>query len=214
MPQLRQEIERRRHVHRAAAWSRLALCCALATVIELSDGCGHAPPPAERESPLTAQVAAVQRGQSKWLRLDQTIVHDRDLDAIEGIEDKIERVNFSHTDLTDEGLALLCRCLNLEQLRVSSPRLTDQGMTHLAGLKKLRFLHLLDAPISDAGLEWVHGLSSLESVYLDRTRVSDEGIARLLSALPKVHLHLDDHHHALDSHAKDHQHGDERSGGE
>ena len=79
-------------------------------------------------------------------------------------------------------------------------------MHPVARLKQLRFLHLLDVPITDAGLDRLHGLTSLESLYLDRTRVTDEGIGRLLAALPGVHLHIDEHHHPLDAHGRDHSH--------
>jgi hypothetical protein len=91
-------------------------------------------------------------------------------------------------------------------LRIASPHITDAGMAHLANLQHLRYLHLLDAPINDAGLDHLHGLKSLESVYLDHTNVTDEGLAKLLKALPGVHLHIDDHHHPLDKHGGEHEH--------
>jgi hypothetical protein len=95
---------------------------------------------------------------------------------------------------------------DLIQLRIASAKITDVGMSHLAGLAHLRYLHLLDAPITDTGLDHLHGLKSLESVYLDRTKVTDDGLARLVKALPEVHLHIDDHHHPLDKHGEDHKH--------
>ena len=84
-------------------------------------------------------------------------------------------------------------------------------MTAVAELGELRFLHLLDMPITDAGLDRLHGLARLESLYLDRTKVTDEGLARLIKALPGVHLHIDEHHHPLDPHAAEHNH--ENDGG-
>src|SRR5262249_4633654 len=147
----------------------------------------------EHDRPLALQAEDIRAGKSSQLRLDHMVVRPSDLTALDGIEDRVERVNFSHTELDDEALALLCRCKNLEQLRISSAKISDRGMEHVAALTKLRFLHLLDAPITDAGLDQLHGLKTLESIYLDHTRVTDEGIARLLAALPNVHLHLDDH---------------------
>ena len=100
----------------------------------------------------------------------------------------------------------MCELEGLEQLRLSSPRVTDAGLAHVATLQHLRFLHLLDMPIGDRGLEQLHGLKSLESLYLDRTDVTDDGLAKLIEALPDVHLHIDEHHHSLDPHAADHSH--------
>ena len=158
------------------------------------------------EGSIAEQAEIVRSGLSSQIRIDRGLVRDEDLKVLEGLESNLLRVNLSRTEITDAGLALLCRLKNLEQLRLSSPHVTDFGMANLKKLEKLRFLHLLDAPITDAGLDQLHGLTSLESVYLDRTQVTDDGIARLLEALPRIHLHLDDHHHPLDPQAKTHEH--------
>jgi hypothetical protein len=162
--------------------------------------------PARSELSLAEQIQAVRDGQSDQIRLDRAIVTDDDLPQLEGLEDQLLRINCSHTEITDRGLALISRLPRLEQLRLASPRISDAGLTSLAELKELRFLHLIDMPITDAGLDHLHGLSNLESLYLDGTSVTDAGIERLLAALPGVHLHIDDHHHRLDPHADDHQH--------
>ncbi len=162
--------------------------------------------PAERELTLAEQIAAVRNGRSDVLRLDDTVVHYADLAALAEVKARVRRINFSHSDITDAGLAQIGQLENLEQLRLASSQVTDAGMEHLAGLTKLRFLHLLDAPITDAGLDRLHGLTQLESLYLDHTQVTDAGLARLVEALPQVHLHIDDHHHRLDAHGKEHAH--------
>ncbi len=159
-----------------------------------------------REPSFGEQAAAALVGNSNTIRLDHTLVRDDDLAALESLADKPLRINLSHTEITDEGMARIGRLRRLEQLRLSSPRVDDEGLAAIAGLKELRFLHLLDMPITDAGLDRLHGLTSLESLYLDRTKVSDEGLARLIKALPGVHLHIDEHHHPLDPHAAEHSH--------
>jgi hypothetical protein len=162
--------------------------------------------PARSEPSLAEQIQAVRDGRSDQIRLDRAIVTDDDLRQLEGLEDQLLRINFSHTEITDRGLALISRMPKLEQVRLASPRISDAGLASLAELKQLRFLHLIDVPITDAGLEHLHGLANLESLYLDGTGVTDAGIERLLAALPGVHLHIDDRHHRLDPHADDHQH--------
>lgn len=158
------------------------------------------------EATLAQQAAAVRDGRSALIRLDHTLVRDDDLAPLAELGSKLRRINFSRTEISNDGLARICALADLEQLRLSSPRVTDAGLAHVARLKRLRFLHLLDMPISDAGLERLHGLARLESLYLDGTRVTDDGLARLVKALPDVHLHIDDHHHRLDSHRNDHVH--------
>jgi hypothetical protein len=158
------------------------------------------------EGTLAQQAEFVRAGLASQIRVDHALVRDDDLKVLDDLESRLLRINLSRTEVTDAGFERLCHLTNLEQLRLSSPHVTDAGLAYLKNLEKLRFLHLLDSPITDTGLDQLHGLKSLESVYLDRTHVTDEGIARLLEALPKVHLHLDDHHHPLDSNAKTHQH--------
>jgi hypothetical protein len=165
-----------------------------------------APEPDKPEATLAEQASAVRDGQSDQIRLNHTMVTDDDLRLLDGLEDKLERINFSHSEITDEGLARLCRFPLLTQLRLASSRVDDAGLAALAELKHLRHLHLIDVPLTDAGLEHLHALKNLESLYLDHTRASDEGIGRLVQALPGVHLHIDHEHHRLDPQPADHIH--------
>lgn len=158
------------------------------------------------ESSWQEQIAAVRAGASDVLRVDHTTVTDDDLKALDGLEDKLRRINLSRTAVSDAGMAQIGKMRDLIQLRIASDKITDAGIAHLANLQHLRYLHLLEAPITDAGLDALNELSSLESLYLDHTNVTDEGLARLLKARPGVHLHIDDHHHPLDKLGEDHKH--------
>jgi hypothetical protein len=174
-------------------------------------GCGEpapsgAPTRERSEATLVEQTKAVREGRADTVRLDHTLVRDEDLAPLADTKSSLRHINFSHTEITDAGLARICESPALEQLRLSSPRVTDAGLAHIARLKHLRFLHLLGMPITDAGLDRLHPLTSLESLYLDDTRVTDAGLARLIKALPRVHLHIDERHHPLDPHADDHTH--------
>ncbi|MBI3838380.1 MAG: hypothetical protein HY288_10670 [Planctomycetia bacterium] len=158
------------------------------------------------EPSIAEQAHAVRERRSNQIRLDRTLVVDRDLKSLSGLESELLRINFSHTEITDAGLARLSQMKEIEQLRLASPRITDAGLACLRELPHLRFLHLIDIPITDSGLEHLHSLKSLESLYLDGTRITDDGIQRLIAALPQVHLHVDDHHHRLDPHGAEHTH--------
>ena len=175
---------------------------ALGCLRPASEGASKRPP----EPTLAEQAQAVRDGESNQLRLDHTLVRDQDLRQLGGLEAKLLRINFSKTQITDQGLKELSRVQSLEQLRLASPKITDDGLGALEDLAQLRFLHLLDMPISDAGLAHLHGLKKLESLYIDGTGVTDAGIEQLVKQLPNVHLHIDDHHHPLDPHGADHKH--------
>ncbi len=184
-----------------------AAACLIFTVGCTRESNPDAVPPYPPEASLSEQAQAVRDGRADTIRLNRTAVSDDDLKQLAGLEDKLLRVNFSRTSLTDAGLALLCRFERLEQLRVMSARLTDEGMPHLKNLEHLRHLHLISAPLGDAGLKHLQALSELESLYLDGIRASDAAITRLIEALPKTHVHIDGGHHRSDQHADDHEHG-------
>lgn len=181
----------------AAVWSAIVLV-----------GCNRASGPnaAPQETSLSEQAQAVREGRADTIRLDRANVGDDDLRELDGLEDKLLRINFSQTSLSDAGLARLCRFERLEQLRVMSPEVTDAGLAPLKDLPNLRHLHLIGAPFGDAGLEHLHALSGLESLYLDGIRASDAAITRLIEALPKVHVHIDGGHHRADQQSDHHKH--------
>ncbi|MEX0677869.1 MAG: hypothetical protein WD063_12380 [Pirellulales bacterium] len=158
------------------------------------------------EPSFLAQAEAVREGRSEQIRLDHTSVGDRQLDELDGLEDKLRRINLSHSDITDAGLERIAHMRKLIQLRLASDRVTDAGLACLTELKELKHLHLIDAPIGDAGLEHLEKLKDLESLYLDGTRATDAGMSRLVEGLPGVHVHFDGGHHRADPHADDHEH--------
>ncbi len=155
---------------------------------------------------MAEQVAAVRDGQADEIRLAHTVVTDDDLSRLDGLEDRLTRINFSRTEITNQGLTRLCQLPHLMQLRLASRHLDDHGLASLTNLKELRHLHLMDAPITDAGLESLRALKNLESLYLDRTQVSDEARGRFEEEMPGVHVHFDNGHHGLGPHHADHDH--------
>jgi hypothetical protein len=157
------------------------------------------------ELSLAEQAQQVRDGRSTQIRMDDTRVSDADLNLLSGLEDKLERVNFARSSISDEGIERLSHFERLEQLRLASSLIGDAGVSHLKGLKQLRHLHLIDAPITDVGLADLQGISSLESLYLDGTKVSDAGVRQFIDAMPQVHFHVDGGHHRADPHADSHE---------
>lgn len=151
--------------------------------------------PTAPEISLTEQAEAVRRGESNQIRLDRTTASDADLEHLVGLENKLQRINFSRTELTDAGLERISHMGHLMQLRLRAPHITDAGIVHLQRLKQLRHLHLIDVPLTDAGIAQLHPLVGLDSLYLDGARATDTAFGQLKKALPGAHLHVDGGHH-------------------
>src|SRR5690606_34312511 len=102
----------------AVALLWLALCLLASACNKVSP----APDQAESESEqsFARQAAAVREGRSEQIRLDEQSVSDDDLAHLAGLEDKLLRLNLSHTTITDAGLAQIARMRHLEQLRLAS----------------------------------------------------------------------------------------------
>ena len=71
-------------------------------------------------------------------------------------------------------------------------------------MSSLSFLHLIAVPINDQGLPSLYGMQHLQSLYLDDTDTTDAGLAKLLEALPHLHLHINQNH--IDRDPNKHEH--------
>ncbi len=151
------------------------------------------------------QAEAVRTGDSNTIRLDEALVTDQDLAQLEGLDDKLQRINLSHTELSDAALARLAKCTQLEQLRIASPRFTNEGLAALAEMPKLKYLHLIGAPLTDEALPNLKKLTGLSSLYLDGTEISLSGMRELSEALPDAHKHFDGGHFRDDPRADVHE---------
>ncbi len=69
------------------------------------------------------------------------------------------RVDFSRTEVTDDGLELLKGLTSLQVLALNDTEVTDEGLEHLEGLTNLAWLQI-------------------------NTNVTDEGVQKLQTALP------------------------------
>jgi hypothetical protein len=139
------------------------------------------------------------------LRIRGARITDQGIERLLPLE-QLRILNLPQAWFTDTALQDLSGLEQLELLRFGSPHVTDDGLQSVACLPNLRFLHIIDTPITDGGLRHLETLTELESLYLDGTRVSDEGIERLLSALPELHLHIDQQHHDTDPRKDNHAH--------
>ena len=98
----------------------------------------------------------------------------------------LERIDLSHTRITDEGLMRLKPAPSILELNLYySEWITDQGMTAIAGWKHLKRLNLRGTRISDGTLAVVSKITGLEALDIAHTQVTDNGLDHLITL---VHL--------------------------
>lgn len=99
--------------------------------------------------------------------------------------DQMRDLDFHGSPISDEGLRVIARCLNLETLCLWDAPITDRGLAALTACSRLRRLDLYGTSVTDAGLANVVNLPELESLQLNDSRISDGCLPFLLS-MPKL----------------------------
>lgn len=94
----------------------------------------------------------------------------------------LERLDLSHTRITDEGLLHLKPAAKIRELNLYYAEwITDQGLTAIANWKSLRRLNLRGTRISDGTLEAVSHLTGIEALDIANTPVTDNGLEHLIT---------------------------------
>jgi internalin A len=94
----------------------------------------------------------------------------------------LERLDLSHTRITDEGLLLLKRAPKINDLNLYYAELiTDQGITEIKDWKHLKRLNVRGTRISDGALEIVSHLTELEALDIANTSITDNGLDFLIT---------------------------------
>lgn len=94
---------------------------------------------------------------------------------------KLERLDLSHTRITDEGLLNLKPARQIKDLNLYyAEQVTDQGLTAIREWKHLKRLNLRGTRISDGCLAIVGGLTQLEALDIAFTEFTDNGLDALV----------------------------------
>ena len=94
----------------------------------------------------------------------------------------LERLDLSHTRITDEGMLNLKPAPKIRDLKLFYAEwITDQGMTAIKQWKHLKRLDLRGTRISDGTLEIVSGLTGLEALDIAHTEATDIGLENLIT---------------------------------
>jgi Leucine-rich repeat (LRR) protein len=119
-------------------------------------------------------------GEVIGLRLRGTWVTDTELLDVARLP-KLERLDLSHTRITDEGLLHLKPAKQIRDLNLYyAEQITDQGMTAIRDWKNLKRLNVRGTRIFDGTLAIVSGLTQLEALDIAYTQVTDNGLDGLV----------------------------------
>ena len=96
--------------------------------------------------------------QPATLTQEQAIAAIKELGGRVTIDEKspdksVISVDFSRTEVTDNGLEILKGLTSLQSLALNDTKITDEGLKHLEGLSNLRFLQLNTNITEEGALE-------------------------------------------------------------
>lgn len=104
---------------------------------------------------------------------------------------KLERLDLSHTRITDEGMLHLKGATNIRELNLYyAEQITDQGMTAIKNWKMLKRLNLRGTRIANGTLEVVSHLPQLEALDIANTQITDNGMDLLITLINLQELAL------------------------
>ena len=95
---------------------------------------------------------------------------------------KLQRLDLSHTRITDEGMLHLKPASQIEDLNLYYAEwVTDQGMTAIKNWKKLKRLDVCGTRISNGTLEIVGHMPQLEALDISNSQITDNGMDKLIT---------------------------------
>jgi Leucine-rich repeat (LRR) protein len=134
---------------------------------------------------LGGRVERDSAGDIIGLHLRGTWVTDAELLDVARLS-KLERLDLSHTRITDEGLLHLKPAKQIQDLNLFyAEQVTDRGMSAIKDWKHLNNLNVRGTRIADGALSIVGGVSQLESLDIAYTEFTDNGLDALV---PLTHL--------------------------
>lgn len=108
--------------------------------------------------------------------LDKTIVRC-DLVALHRLPN-LHTLSLVH-NVGDDDMLSVSKLSRIRTLVVCGPEITDSGVAHICKCKSLRELWLTDTSVTDESCRRLAGVSTLASLCIDSPRVSDKGVGSL-----------------------------------
>jgi len=103
----------------------------------------------------------------------------------------LERLNLSHTRISDEGLLRLKPAAQIQELSLLyAEQITDLGLSAIRQWRRLKKLNVRGTRIADETLALVGALVQIESLDIADTNITDNGLDNLVSLTRLKHLAL------------------------
>jgi Leucine-rich repeat (LRR) protein len=130
---------------------------------------------------LGGKVTRDAKGNVVAVNLRGTWVSDVELIDIVRLP-SLERLDLSHTRITDEGMLNLKSATGIRELSLYyAEQVTDQGMNAIKNWKQLKRLNLRGTRIANGTLEILSHLPQLEALDIANTQVTDNGMDFLIT---------------------------------
>jgi len=138
-------------------------------------------------------MAAVERGESTRILVEQEVLDDQDLIGLGNLPQLTDLLmDNAESEFHAGGFTALAESPNLQHLRIRGRGVKMECLRELAKIKSLRILNLPRGEFADEGLAILAELPNLESLRFGSPLVTDEGI-KTLARFPAIRmLHLID----------------------
>lgn len=104
------------------------------------------------------------------------------------LADNIVWLRLDHTQITDEGLAMVAQLKHLVRLNLAGTRIGSAGINELKNLSHLEYINLTATKVDDAGLQKLAQLPALQQVYCWRSQITAQGMAAFKKSKPAIQV--------------------------
>ncbi len=139
---------------------------------------------------LGGTVETGRAGEIVAVKLRGTWVNDSELLELAALP-SLERLDLSHTRISDEGLLFLRPAKRIRELNLLyAEQITDQGMNAIKQWGELRTLNVRGTRIGDGTMAAVSGLPAVESLDVTGTAITENGLDSLISLVKLKRLEM------------------------
>ncbi|HEX3659085.1 MAG TPA: hypothetical protein VHV55_25075 [Pirellulales bacterium] len=108
-----------------------------------------------------------------------TAATDADVASIVSKLPKLQELNLSRTQISDQSLAAVAKLTKLAELELSECNITDAGLPQLEPLTKLAKLNLAHSRVTPAGVSRLHDSMKWTTVCVSRDMLTADEKAQL-----------------------------------